>query len=273
MASKKDWEKTLTIEWSDELNDDFDEVGLQRPDIPENYKYRRSAFSSFFFGLIYHGLAKPILGTYCLFKGIKFVGKNKLKVLKGSGAYFYANHVAISDVFKLQAKAFFFGRRINILGYPDSLSIPVAKRVVKGLGLIPVPKKGDLKHMLELTETVDYYVNKKRQYVLIFPEAHIWPYYTHIRNFLPGSFIYPAKSNAPVVPIVTTWKKRKIGKKPRQIVYFGDPIFPKEELNVQENKAYLHSECLKAMKEIAESVQQQEYVKYVHVEKKKQGNN
>ena len=41
MASKKDWEKTKTIYWSDELNDDFDERGLDIPPVPENYKYTR----------------------------------------------------------------------------------------------------------------------------------------------------------------------------------------------------------------------------------------
>ena len=268
MAGKKDWEKTLTIYWSDELNDDFDEVGLERPGIPEGYKYKRSAISSFFAGLFYHLIAKPILGIYCLFHGIKFVGKKNLKALHGKGAYLYANHVAITDVFKLQAQCFFFGRRINVLGYPDALTIPVAKHIVKGLGLLPVPPKGDVKHLMELGEACDYYVTKKKQHVLIFPEAHIWPYYTHIRNFVNGSFIYPAKSNAPVVPIVTTWKKRKFRKKPKQVVYIGTPIFPKEEYNVQENRDYLHSECLKAMKLMAENVEQYEYIKYIKVDKK-----
>ena len=268
MAGKKDWEKTRTIYWSDELNDDFDEVGLERPQIPENYRYKRNALSSFFSGIFYHLIAKPILGLYCVFHGIKFVGRKNLKALHHQGAFIYANHVAISDVFKFQAQGFFFHRRINILGYPDALTIPVAKHIVKGLGLLPVPQKGDLKHMMELSEACEYYVGKKKQHILIFPEAHIWPYYTHIRNFLSGSFIYPAKCNAPVLPIVTTWKKRKFGKKPKQVVYIGQPIFPKEELSVQENKEYLHQECLKAMKMIAENVEQFEYIKYIKVDKK-----
>ena len=41
MAKKKDWEKSKTIYWSDELNDDFDEVGLKRPPVPKNYRYLR----------------------------------------------------------------------------------------------------------------------------------------------------------------------------------------------------------------------------------------
>ena len=268
MAGKKDWEKTLTIYWSDELTDDFDERGLERPKIPEGYVYKRSWLSSFLGGILYHLLAKPFLGLYCVFKGIKIVGKKKLKALKGQGAFLYANHVAVTDVFKLQTRVFFFHRRINILGFPDALTIPVAKHLVKAMGLLPVPDNGDVKHLIELGETAEYYVQKKKQHVLIFPEAHIWPYYTHIRSFKSGSFIYPAKINAPVVPIVTTWRKPKIGKKPKQTVYIGQPIFPREDLTVQENKEYLHEECLKAMRQIAEGVPQYEYIKYIKVEKK-----
>lgn len=268
MASKKDWEKTLTIEWSDELNDDFDEVGLERPKIPEGYVYKRGFFSNLFGWLLANLFAKPIFAIYCTFKGIRFVGRHNLKELKGKGAFLYSNHTAITDVFKFQCRPFFFRRRINILGFPDSLTIPVAKHLVKCLGLLPVPDNSDLKHMLELTETSGFYVQKKKQYVLIFPEAHIWPYYTHIRNFRSGSFIYPAKINAPVVPLVTTWRKPKIGKKPKQTVYICPPIFPKEELDVQQNKEYLYQECLRTMKEVAEGANQFEYIKYIKVDKK-----
>ena len=268
MAGKKDWEKTLTIYWSDELNDDFDELGLERPKVPDNYNYKRGPISNFLCSVLYHVFAKPFLGIYCYFHGIRYVGRKNLKALHGQGAFIYANHVAITDVFKFQSQLFFFKRKVNILGYPDSLTIPVAKHLVKGLGLLPVPTSGDLKHMIELEETCEYYVKKKKQHVIIFPEAHIWPYYTHIRNFKSGSFIYPAKANAPVVPIVTTFKKKRFGKKPKQVVYVCPPIFPREDLNIQENKEYLHDECLKAMKLIAENTEQYEYVKYIKVDKK-----
>ena len=116
---------------------------------------------------------------------------------------------------------------------------------------------------------MDFYVNKKRQYVLIYPEAHIWPYYTKVRSFRDGSFNYPAKSNAPVLPVVTTFRKPLIGKVPRQTLYILDPIFPLEGKTVNENKEYLYKETLKAMQELANEVPQYEYIKYV----KKEENN
>ena len=265
--AKKEWKKTKTIYWKDELNDDFDEVGLKRPPVPENFHYIRSnKFANFFYAIIYHGIAKPILGTYCLFAGIRWKNKKYLKELKGQGAYFYANHTAITDVFKLQSFVFFFGRRINILGYSDTLSMPkFVYKLAWIVGYLPIPLKGDLKNLVALTDACNYYINKK-QYVLIYPEAHIWPYYTKIREFTAASFTYPSRSNTPIVPIVTTWRKPLIGKKPKQTIYFCHPIFPKEGDTAANNKQYLRDQCLKAMKEVSEKIPQYEYIKYIKVE-------
>lgn len=266
MASKQDWKKTRTIYWSDERNDDFDEVGLSRPQVPENYNYLKKNF--FFNGIyffLYNFIAKPCFGLYCFFKGIRFKNKKNLKELHGKGAFIYCNHTAITDVFKFQANPFFFKRRINVLGYPDTLSMPFVWRIARGLGYMPVPDRHDLNNMKKLTEATKWYIDKK-QFVLIYPEAHIWPYYTHVRPFRDGAFSYPAKCNAPVLPTVTTWRKSKLSKKPKQTVYILEPIFPKEGLSMNENKIYLHSECLKAMQKKAEEVSQYEYIKYIKVD-------
>ena len=263
---KKEWKKTKTIYWKDELHDDFDEVGLSRPEVPANYHYERvNPINRFFSGILYHGIAKPVLGLYCVFKGIKIEGRENLKQLNGRGAFLYANHVAITDVFKYQSTLFFFKKRVNIFGYPDSLSIPVVKHMVRALGYLPVPNHGDLKNLIKLTDACKFYLDKK-QFLLIYPEAHIWPYYTKIRNFSSGSFVYPSKYNAPVVPIVTTWRKPKVGKKPKQTIIVCEPIFPKPELSQNENKMYLYNECLAAMKRASESREQYEYIKYIKVE-------
>ena len=266
----KEVKKTKVAYYSDELKDDFNEVGLSRPEVPEGYKYKRTnPINNFFSAILYHGIAKPVMAIFCLFHGIRVKNRKALKLLRGKGAYIYSNHVSISDVIKFQSYVFFFGRRVNILGYSDSLSMPIVRNLCRSLGYIPLPLKGDLKNAIAMADAMDFYVNKKRQYVLIYPEAHIWPYYTKVRNFRDGSFNYPAKSNAPVLPVVTTFRKPLIGKVPRQTLYILDPIFPLEGKTVNENKEYLHRETLKAMQELANEVPQYEYIKYV----KKEENN
>lgn len=265
---KQDWKKTKTIYWSDEAHDDFNEVGLSRPSLPEDFKYERdNHFVNFFTKILYFGLAVPILGLATIFNGIKVKGRKNLKKVKKQGIFIYSNHVSVSDAFKIQTRIFPF-KMTNILGYSDALSMPFFKHLVKGLGLIALPTKGDIKNMKKFTECFDYFI-KKKQNIIIYPEAHIWPYYTKIRNFREGSFLYPSLSAAPIVPIVTVFRKSKISKKAKQTLLIGEPIFPKEELTVMENKKYLHDECLKAMQLLSSSVKQYEYIKYI----KKENNN
>ena len=266
MGSRKDWKKTRTIYWNDEIKDDFDEVGLKRPPVPEGYKYKRTnVFNNFVSGIFYHLIAKPLMGTYCLFKGIRIKGRENIKKLGGKGAFIFSNHTAITDVFKFQSFVFFWGRRVNILGYSDSLSMPVVRHMTRALGYLPLPLQGDIKNMISLMDAMKFYIEKK-QYVLIYPEAHIWPYYTKIRNFHSGSFNYPARLEAPVLPVVTAWRKTKLCKKPKQTLYILEPIFPDPDKTSAENKEYLYEETLKAMQKCSESVKQYEYIKYIKVE-------
>ena len=266
--SKKEWKKTRTIYWSDERNDDFDQVGLSRPPVPEGYKYKRTnPIYNFFAGILYHLIAKPIMGFYCLLKGIRVKGRRNLKELKGKGAYIYSNHTTMTDILKFQSYVCFFRKRVNILGYSDSLSMPIVRGIERALGYLPVPLKGDLNNLLALSDACNYYISKG-QFVLIYPEAHIWPYYTKIRNFPEGSFNYPARNMSPVVPAVTTWRKSKLCKKPKQTIYIGEPIFPIEDKDAVWNREYLHQATLEAMKKLSESVNQYEYIKYVKKENK-----
>ena len=265
MAKHNEWKKSKTIYWKDELHDDFDELGLTRPSVPQNYKYIRSnPINNFFSGILYHVIAVPVLYIYCFFHGIRVENKRHYRKIKRLGGFIYANHVAISDVFKHQAMIS-FGKRINILGYSDTLSMPFVRNICRGLGYLPLPLQGDNDNFKNLIEAMRYYVKEKRQAILIYPEAHIWPYYTKVRNFPSGSFTYPSKYHTPVVPIVTAWRKPIVGKKPKQTILVGNPIFPQENLSTSENKEYLYNECLKAMKEMSESIKQYEYIKYINL--------
>ena len=261
----KEVKKTKVAYYKDELRDDFNEVGLSRPPVPEGYKYKRTNFfNNIISGIFYHGIAKPIFAIFCTFHGIRIKNKKNLKAIKGQGAFFYSNHVSISDVFKFQALVFFFHRRINILGYSDSLSMPIVRNLTRALGYLPLPLKGDLKNAIALMDAMEFYI-KKKQHILIYPEAHIWPYYTKIRNFKDVSFIYPAESNKPILPAVTIWRGKE-GKKPKQTIVFCKPIYPDPSLTPLENKKMLHDQCLLEMIDASNRYKQVEYIKYIKKE-------
>ena len=266
MSKFKDSIKDGIIYYKDELNDDFGEVGLSRPPVPKGYKYKRTnPFNNFLSNILYYGLGVPVIGLFCFCHGIRVKNRHVLKRLKKTGAFIYSNHVSISDVFKFQSFVC-PPKRVNIIGYSDSLSMPIVRNLCRAFGYLPLPLKNDKDNFLALNEAAGWYVKKKHQYVLIFPEAHIWPYYTGIRNFPHASFYYPAKSNSPVLPTVTIWKKRKFRKKPRQVVIIGRPIYPDPTLDANENMMILHQQCLEQMKKIASNNKQQEYVTYKKIE-------
>lgn len=263
-AKVKTKEKTF-IFYEDELNDDFMDNHLSRPVIDESYKFKRdNKFNNFWSAILYYGIAKPILSAFSFFSGVKIVNKKELKKLKKQGAFIYMNHTNVFDMYGVVTYVL-RGRRTNIIGYSDTTTMPVVKHIARACGLLPLP--GTMEATRKFLEALEYYINEKHQYVLIFPEAHVWPYYTKIRPFVSASFHYPAKLNAPIVPIVMTYEKRRFRKKPKKVVRIGEVIYPKEGLSVGENKKYLHEECYKQMVDISESIEQFEYIKYIKTEK------
>ena len=100
------------------------------------------------------------------------------------------------------------------------------------LGAIPVPGNREaMKHFLES-------VNKriKQGYAItIYPEAHIWPYYTKIRPFKVVSFEYPVKLKTPVFCFTNTYQKYGKKQDKVQIVsYIDGPFFLDETLTAKQ---------------------------------------
>lgn len=250
--------KQRVIYYKDELNDDFGEVGLSRPAIPENYKYIRSGVGKFFSDALYYLIAYPILRVFCLFAGVRIKGKKKLKPLK-KGYFLYGNHTGLIDAIT-PAVMIASPKRANIVAYTDAMTIPVARRVLKPLGYMPVSDK--LSDLKKLYKAIDYYLEHK-QCIAIYPEAHIWPYYTGVRKFLSTSFRYPAKAGAPVVPFFSTFRKSKFSEKPKMTINIGDPIYPDPSLSVAENTERFAKMTYEYMLNCSATLPNYEYIKYI----------
>ena len=249
--------------YQDELNDDFEKTKtLKRIDLPEGYKriHTNPFFKAFSFW-IYWLVAKPVLHIICFFAGIKVKGRENIKKVKkaGQAAFIYMNHTSFWDMIINQVSVV-TRKRCNIIGYTDALTLPKPiKLIVEGLGFIALPSS--VSDYRKFSEALEYYQKKKR-FTVIFPEAHVWPYYTKIRPFISTSFKYPAKLNAPIVPVVSCFTKKKFSDKPKITIYIGEAIYPKKELSVNENKEYLRNECYKWMSETAEKYSTYNYYVY-----------
>ena len=239
--------KEKVIYYQDELNDDFAGNGIKAKPTKNSFKYvhrswiyRANSFMVKFF------IAIPILwilNTF-IFRP-KVENKKVLKYFKKKGYYLYSNHVLPFDPIVLPIMAQHRKTTVIIAG-PDLFSIcGFVNWLVKHMYAIPVPNN-DLQMMDHFTDCLDYHINKGHR-VLIYPEAHIWPYYNDIRHFKSVSFKYPVNQNVPIFTSTTTFKQRKGNKKPKPIIYLDGPFYPDETLPVRERINDLAQRAYEAM--------------------------
>ena len=177
----------------------------------------------------------------------KFYGREKLKKARGKGYVIYANHTnPFHDVF---GPALAADRRIFTVISPVNLKIPGIGKVLPYIGGLPLGKTPEEKKAFN--DAVDKRLAQKKVLV-IYPEAHVWPYYTGIRKFPAGdkSFKYAVRNNLPVFTMTTTYHKRKNNKKgdlPRMDVYVDGPFYPDSKLSEDENRAKLAKEAYDSM--------------------------
>ncbi|MBP5242889.1 MAG: 1-acyl-sn-glycerol-3-phosphate acyltransferase [Clostridia bacterium] len=246
--------------YSDKLNDDFAGTNIKRKELPENYPYfRKNPLRKISAFLLYRVLATPIA---FLFQKIvyheKIIGRKKLKGYKKDGFFLYGNHTrAAGDAF---APSFVsFPKKAHIVVDPDCVSIPGLKAVVEDLGALPLPTS--FHGMKNFKNAVEEHARQKHV-VVIYPEAHIWPFYTDVRPFKDGSFRYPAECNKPVFTFTVTYKKRKLIPFPKATVYIDGPFFPDKDKSVKENQKLLRNICYETMKERSKT-STYEHIKYV----------
>ena len=177
----------------------------------------------------------------------KFYGREKLKKARGKGYVIYANHTnPFHDVF---GPALAADRRIFTIISPVNLKIPGIGKVLPYIGGLPLGKTTEEKKAFN--KAVDERLRQKKVLV-IYPEAHVWPYATKIRNFPAGdrSFKYAVRNNLPIFTMTTTYHKRKDKKRgdlPRMDVYIDGPFWPDVNLGEDENRAKLAKEAYDSM--------------------------
>lgn len=227
--------------YKDEKNDDFANTKTSLSvNVDSNYKYLpNNIFFKIFSFFVYYFIALPVFTLARIFFA-RFRVKGRLKLLKlyNKGFFIYANHTSSKDAWMAQSAIVPF-RRVYVIANKDAIQIPIVNVLVKALGGLPVADTmGGLKN---LKRAVNKIIDNKKV-MLVFPEAHIWPYYTKVRPFPITSFKFPASTNAPVVPVAVCYKRKLFFgdlRKPKSVVYIGDPIYPKSELRPRENAIYL----------------------------------
>ena len=222
-------DNTKVIYYEDELNDEFSEVKIVPKKIDENYKYiHKNVIWNACAFLLQNVISLPIKYLYAKIKfRIKYIGKEKLRKYKNEGYFIYGNHTqSFADTFLISNVIF---PKINyLIVNPENVSMKFLGNVVQMLGAIPIPSnKEGMKNFLY---TIEKRIEKGNS-ITIFPEAHIWPYYTKIRPFKSVSFKYPVKLEKPAFCMTNTYqsygKNRQKGKNSSLHRW---PIFPRRRI-------------------------------------------
>ena len=197
----------------------------------------------------------------------KFHGKEKLKKARDTGYVMYANHTnPFHDVF---GPALAADRRIFTIISPVNLKLPGIGKFLPMIGGIPLgTNDGEKKAM---NEAVDKRLVRQKKCLVIYPEAHVWPYATKIRKFPAGgkSMKYAVRNGLPVYTMTTTYHertKRKKGDLPRMEVYVDGPFYAPREGTDEERGEELAKKVYDSMVKYSKK-NTYEYFKYIKKKK------
>ena len=250
MAAKKQVEKAKkrpVIFYHDELNDEFSTAQITPRKIDGGYRYDRatglSAIVRFFW---YRMVAVPLAFLYLKLKfHHRIVGKKAFKKAAGQGFFVFGNHTQIiGDA--LIPTFVRFPHDAYIIVHPNNISMPVLGRITPYMGALPLPD--DMAATRNFISIIEKRIQQKKS-VFIYPEAHIWPYYTGIRPFGDSSFHYPVKYHTPVFCFTNTYQKRRFSKKPRIVTYVDGPFYPDTTKSPREQRKQLRDEVFARMTE------------------------
>ena len=124
--------------------------------------------------------------------------------------------------------------------------MPYLGRITPSLGALPLPD--DLAATKNFIRALEVRA-KENRCMMIYPEAHIWPYYTGIRPFTDASFRYPLQYHKPVYSLTNTYQKGRFLNRPRIVTYIDGPFYPDETMGVKEQRKNLRDRVYETMKQ------------------------
>lgn len=251
------------VYYDDDLSDDFAGTNINKCTVDETFPYvHKSIFWRIGAFIAYYLIAFPLVWFFeKVILRMRFVNKKAVKKCKDTPYFLYGNHTGWWDAFTPNLIS--VPRRNRILVSADTVSIKGLRSIVQMLGAIPLPTS--LRGMKRFSQAVDFYHQSCN--ITIYPEAHIWPYYTWVRPFSDASFTYPVKHKCPVFAFFTAYTKPKgflsLFRKANMTVYVSDPIYPDEGLSDREARANLRDKVYAFMLEKSK-YSDYEAIKYVN---------
>ncbi len=219
-------------------------IGAKFPYLRKNPLWKACEF------LVYRVIMTPFAYLYSKLKfRIRIVNREVLKQAGKNGYFIYSNHTMMAgDAFIPSLVS--FPKKTKVVVKSDNLAVPLTRGWIEMSGAVPVPT--ELGGMRPFLNALEKHTLLGRA-VQIYPEAHIWPYYTGIRNFPSASFRYPVRFDTPVFCSTTTFQKPKRGSTPRVTVYVDGPFYPDSHLTDRQKQEQLRDRVYATMCERAKN--------------------
>lgn len=237
--------KSRIIYYQDEQKDDFAKANITPRTIDETYRYVYTSvwkrWTHFFW---YRAVATPLAFCYTkLFFHHRILYAEPLKQRGKTGCFLYGNHTqTVADA--LIPNLLYVRQATYVIVHADNVSLPFLGRITPSLGALPLPDNH--KAYRNFLQALDIRLQQHAK-IVIYPEAHIWPYYTGIRSFSDASFQYPIKYNVPAFCFTNTYQKRRVGKRPKIVTYVDGPFYPDERLSERERRRDLRNRIYACM--------------------------
>ena len=222
--------------------------------VTENYHYptKRTLWEKIKFALQKFFIVKPfILYTTQHTQKLRVVGRENLRGLRA--AVLTCNHVDKFDCLAVKHGA--RGHRTFVVAAPFNNMKGFLGEMMRAGDMLPM--NTTMHGTASFNKEVEHILTKRRDFLLIYPEASMWWHYKKPRPYKDGGFYIAEKYGVPVVPQFITY--RESGKKDAEgidIPYFtlhiAKPIYPKKELSKQENIKYLRESAFEPCRKFYE---------------------
>ncbi len=242
--------------YRDETKDEFSGIERKTITIDGKYKYlHKNPFWKIAEFLVYRVIMTPVAFLWCKIRyRAKIVGREKLRSCGRFGYFLYGNHTLMDGDAFLPSLAT-FPKQAKVVVNADNLSVPITKTWIELCGAVPVPTEwSGTRHFLNALEKHTL----MGRAVMIYPEAHLWPYCDFIRSFSADSFRYPVRFGMPSYAVTTVCKKS--GRKyPNVTVYIDGPFYADSGLPDKEQAKDLRDRIYSAMTEHAKKANYDKY--------------
>ena len=249
------------IYYKDERNDDFSGLNIKARPLGEGYRYMRTGrlFKIFEF-LFYYGIMIPVV--YMLQKVYShqsFANRKVLKQAGKDGCFLVSNHTQVQSDSYIGPLAT-FPKKCFIISHPHVLSIRGLRLGMQAYGVIPLGS--NLEEEKAFLHCVDTRLQEGKA-VIVYPEAHVWPYYTKIRPFDYQPFWYLSRLKKPMFVLTNCYQKRRFSKRPKIVTYADGPFYPRSDISAIEAAKELRDIAYETMCKRTKEHTTCEYIKYI----------